>query len=195
VESSVDIFLLEIPLNSAFVFLAVALTVPHPAFGWGDVGHEIIALIAAHYLDPAARAKIVTLLAADTAPLTGHDIASEATWADKYRDGDRDFTKILYQATRLWHIVDIELAEPKPAAACFDHPLLPAGLSASEGPPRACVVDKIHQFASELGNPATSELRAAPGAQVPSTLRRRPTPTAPRSRQSRRWREQEACHS
>src|SRR5689334_10797201 len=33
---------------SACVFLAVALTVPHPAFAWGDEGHRIIALIAKH---------------------------------------------------------------------------------------------------------------------------------------------------
>jgi hypothetical protein len=69
---------------SVCVFLAVALTVPHPAFAWGDEGHRIIALIAKHYLDPAARAKMAMLLSADTDTLTGHDIASEATWADKY---------------------------------------------------------------------------------------------------------------
>jgi hypothetical protein len=49
-------------------------------------------LIAAHYLDPAARAKVAMLLAADTNTLTGHDIASEATWADRYRDSGRDTT-------------------------------------------------------------------------------------------------------
>jgi hypothetical protein len=39
------------------------------------------------------------LLAADTDTLTGHDIASEATWADKYRDSDRYTTKIRYEPT------------------------------------------------------------------------------------------------
>jgi hypothetical protein len=39
---------------------------PHPAFAWGDKGHEIIALIAERYLDPAARANVAMLLAADT---------------------------------------------------------------------------------------------------------------------------------
>jgi hypothetical protein len=63
------------------VFLAVVATAPHPAFAWGDEGHKIIALIAEHYLDPAARAKMAMLLSADTDTLTGHDIASEATWA------------------------------------------------------------------------------------------------------------------
>jgi hypothetical protein len=129
---------------------------PHPAFAWGDEGHEIIALIAEHYLDPAGRDKVPILLAADTDTLTGDDIASEATWADKYRDSDRDTTKMRYQETRLWHFVDIELAEPKVASACFGHPGLPPGVAASRGPPRACVADKMDQFAAEVGNRATT---------------------------------------
>jgi hypothetical protein len=99
---------------------------------------------------------VATLLAADTDTLTGHDIASEATWADKYRDSDRDTTKIRYLATRQWHFVDIELTQPDLAAACFGNPPLPPGVPASKGPPQACVVDKINQFAAELSDPATA---------------------------------------
>jgi len=141
----------------ACLLLAAATAVPHAAVAWGNEGHEIIALIAEHYLDPAARAKVASLLAADTDTLTDHDIASEATWADKYRDSDRFTTKIRYQATRLWHFVDIELAEPNLASACFGHPPLPTGIPASKGPPRTCVVDKVDQFAAELANPATAD--------------------------------------
>ena len=75
-------------------------------------------------------------------------------WADKYRDSDRDTTKIRYQATWRWHFADIELAQPDLASACFGHPPLPPGVPASKGPPQACVVDKINQFAAELGDPA-----------------------------------------
>jgi len=121
----------------------------------GNEGHKVIALIAEHYLDPAVRFKVATLLEADTDPLTAHDIASEVTWADKYRDADRDTTKIRYQATRQWHFVDIELSQPDLAAACFGHPPLLAGVPASKGPPEACVVDKNDQFTAELGDPAT----------------------------------------
>src|SRR5262249_47822063 len=135
---------------------AVALINPHRATAWGDEGHKVIALIAEHYLDPAVRAKVGTLLAADTDPLAGHDIASEATWADKYRDSDRDTTKLRYQATRQWHFVDIELSQPDLDAACFGHPPLPPGVPASKGPPQACVIDKINQFAAELIDRATS---------------------------------------
>ena len=77
--------------------LTAALTDPLPAFAWGDEGHKVIALIAEHYLDPAVRSKVAKLLAADTDTLTAHDIASEATWADKYRDSDRNGTKIRYR--------------------------------------------------------------------------------------------------
>jgi hypothetical protein len=65
-------------LVSACLLFAVAMTAPCPAFTWGDEGHEIIALIAEHYLDPAARAKVAMLLAVDTDTLTGPDIASVA---------------------------------------------------------------------------------------------------------------------
>jgi hypothetical protein len=52
--------------------------------------------------------------------------------------------------------VDIELSQPDLAAACFGHPPLPPGVPASKGPPQACVVGKINQFAAELGDRATS---------------------------------------
>ena len=54
----------------------------------GDDGHKAVALIAQHYLTPTAKRQIDAMLAADTDPLTKHDIASEATWADKYRDSN-----------------------------------------------------------------------------------------------------------
>ena len=55
---------------------------PHPAFAWGDKGHEIIALIAQNYLSPVSRAKVILLLAGNTDTLTDHDIAAEPQcWA------------------------------------------------------------------------------------------------------------------
>jgi hypothetical protein len=82
------------PLLLVLIPLALALTKPHSALAWGDEGHKTISLIAERYLEPSVRAKVATLLSADTDTLTGHDIASKATWADKYRDSDRDTTKI-----------------------------------------------------------------------------------------------------
>jgi hypothetical protein len=77
------------PLIFACILLVTKITVLNPALAWGDEGHEIVALIAERYLNAAARAKVILLLAGDTDTLTDHDIASVATWADKYRDSDR----------------------------------------------------------------------------------------------------------
>ncbi|MBV9510632.1 MAG: S1/P1 Nuclease [Caulobacteraceae bacterium] len=131
------------------VLIALGLGVGGPAFAWGDLGHEVTALIAYRHLTPAARAKLDVLLASDPDPLTAPDFASRATWADKYREGHRE--------TAAWHFVDIEIDHPDLAAACFGFPALPAGVPASAGPARDCVVDKIEEFETELGAPSTSQ--------------------------------------
>ena len=135
-------------------FLAVSL-LPRHAAAWGDEGHEIIALVAEQYLDAATRSEVVAMLGADRDNLTAHDIASEATWADRYRDSDRDRSRRRYETTRQWHFVNIELDSPDLDRACFGHPRLPASVPASSRPAKACVVDKIEQFTAELGNSAT----------------------------------------
>jgi len=126
---------------------------PHRATAWGDDGHKAIALIAQNYLDPAVKTKIDAMLKADPDNLTPHDLPSEATWADKYRDSNnrRDH----YQQTQNWHFVDLEINDPDIKTACFGRPALPAATLASNGPPNACVVDKINQFAAELKDPNT----------------------------------------
>ena len=89
------------------VTLAVSGTLPKNALAWGDNGHKIIALIAEHFPTLAARTRVDALLAADTDNLTKHDIANEATSADKYRDSNnrRDH----YAQTQQWHFVDMEI--------------------------------------------------------------------------------------
>ncbi len=132
--------------------LTLSLAQPAPAVAWGDEGHEIAAFVAQSYLKPDVRKKITALLAADTDPLTAHDIAAEATWADKFRDANTGGSRA---RTREWHFVDIEIAAPNLDEACFNHPPLPSGTVASDGPADDCVVDKIQEFAAELANPAT----------------------------------------
>ena len=56
----------------------IALTAPQPALAWGDEAHEIVALLADHYLDPAVHDQVAAMLAAGTDKLTRHDIASES---------------------------------------------------------------------------------------------------------------------
>ncbi len=127
-----------------------------PAFAWGDEGHHVVALIADHYLEPSVHAKVQSLLAGDRSRLTATtDIAAEATWADKYRDSDRDTTKLRYYQTRNWHFVDLELDAPDLNTACFGQPPQSTRVVASKGPAADCVVDKIDEFAAELSNRAT----------------------------------------
>jgi S1/P1 Nuclease len=137
--------------------IAFLCAVCAPVFAWGDEGHEIIGLIAAHYLEPAVYARVRALLAADSSGLTPKDIAHEATWADKYRDSDRDSSKRRYRSTRDWHFVDLEIDGPDLNRACFGRPRLPPGADASVGPADDCVVDKIDEFFAELKNPNTEE--------------------------------------
>jgi len=122
------------------------------ALAWGDEGHEVVALVAQSFLEPDVRKRVNALLAADTDNLTAHDITSAATWADKFRDANENGSR---EKTRQWHFVDIEITAPNLDEACFNHPPIPTGTTASDGPAADCVVDKIQEFAAELANPAT----------------------------------------
>lgn len=128
--------------------LAAGVLVPLPALAWGDEGHRIIALVAYRHLTPATRGQVDQMLREDDDTLTEPDMASRATWADKFRDSDRHTSQQQYRLTRAWHFVDIELDQPDLGAACFGHPA--AAVPASIGPARACVVDRIEAFAAEL---------------------------------------------
>jgi nuclease S1 len=127
------------------------------AVAWGDEGHEVIGLIAEHYLTAAARARVAALLGGDDSGLVARDIAHESTWADKYRDSDRDSSRARYLATRNWHFVDLEIRGPDLDRACGGRPALPRGTPVSQGPADDCVVDKIEQFTAELEDSSTAE--------------------------------------
>lgn len=150
--------------KSRAVFVALLLAVSNCAFAWGEKGHQVIALIAWEYLSPATRNAIDNLLKDDHSALTSIDFASEATWADAYRDADRDnhhddnrdADKNRYEQTRRWHYVNLNLDHPDFNRACFSSPLLPANQRASDGPAKACVTDKILQFSAELKAKKTS---------------------------------------
>ncbi|HXP76960.1 MAG TPA: S1/P1 nuclease [Stellaceae bacterium] len=131
------------------VLCGIALTAPQQARAWGDEAHEIVALLADHYLDPAVHDQVGAMLAADTDKLTKHDIASEATWADHYRDSDFKTTKKRYNQTYWWHLV--YTGQP-----CTGRSDAPHGMNASTGPAKDCVVTKINQFAAELAEPSTT---------------------------------------
>jgi S1/P1 Nuclease len=122
------------------------------ASAWGDEGHEVIGLIAEHYLQPVVRARVLELLRHDDTGLVEGDMAHEATWADKFRDSDRDTSKRRYLGTRDWHFVDLEIEGMDVTRACYGRHPLPAGVPASAGPADACIIDKVDQFYVELKN-------------------------------------------
>src|ERR1043165_1199737 len=99
--------------NRLALFAALAFTAVSPttALAWGDDGHKIVGLIAQRYLTPDVLAQVNALLAGDTTGLVSPtDILDEATWADRYRDSDRNTTKVHFNQTRNWHFVDLELS-------------------------------------------------------------------------------------
>jgi hypothetical protein len=135
--------------------LLLAALLPTAAHAWGDEGHEVIGLIAEHFLTPTARRRVDALLATDGSRLTPDaSIASETTWADRFRDSDRTAGGARYRATREWHFVDIELRDRDLDAACYGHPALPRPVAASAAPAHRCIVDQIMAFRAELADPA-----------------------------------------
>jgi nuclease S1 len=135
---------------------AIALALPAASlFAWGDDGHEITGVIAYAHLASAVKKNVDALLAADRDTLTAADFVSRTVWADKYRDSDRQTTKKRYEGTREWHFVDIELSDGNVESACHRYPTVSSGQFASAGPAKACVIDKIGQFAAELRSSAT----------------------------------------
>ena len=136
------------------VFL-VACAPERQAFAWGAEGHRIVALIAQGYLQTGVRDRIAKILADDTDnTVTAHDMAEESVWADRIREENVDGAK---RGTSQWHYVDIEIAHPDVDAACFGHPMLPAGQLAYPGVPKDCVLDKLGQFQKELGRMKTPD--------------------------------------
>jgi hypothetical protein len=140
------------------VLLALAVVCGAPrCLAWGDDGHRAVALIAEHYLSPATRQRVAATLATDIdlLPPAATDMAGASTWADAYRDSDRNGARLRYRQTLQWHFVNISTDRPDLRVACFGRPPLKPGQPASRGPGRACIVDKIEQFRAEWLAPDT----------------------------------------
>jgi hypothetical protein len=149
--------------RSVWRLMAVALLgamglSPRPAMAWGPLGHQVIAVLADRLLeksDPAARAKLLDLLAADTERGKGKgkgDIAAAATWLDALAEHSEEARG----ATRTWHATRLKFDNPDLKRDCFGRPPLPAGYPASHGPQDDCSVNKVTEFVKELQDPATS---------------------------------------
>jgi hypothetical protein len=115
-------------LRKALPTLILLLTLtaaPALSFGWGHEGHEVVALIAEHYMTGAALARTNDLLG-------GATLDSVASWADDYRRDHPD--------TGPWHYIDIPLPESK-----ID--------MARECPNDQCVIAQTERFLAVLKDP------------------------------------------
>ena len=94
--------------------LIAALALGLSAYGWGCKGHQVVALIAEHHLNPRARAAVTQILSAS--PIdpdlrrycgdSGLDaFVDSSTWADDERSVRSD--------TADWHFIDIPRGAPK----------------------------------------------------------------------------------
>jgi hypothetical protein len=111
----------------ALVVIAAAVVMPSVAWAWGNEGHEVVALIAASELSPAAKAQVEQLLGGDAASA----MADVSTWADKIR---RDRPE-----TGPWHYVNIQIT-----SAGYD--------AARDCPNDACVVAQVQRDAAIVGD-------------------------------------------
>jgi nuclease S1 len=112
----------------AVVSLGLDLRSSH-ALAWGTEGHQVIAILAQKHLTPSAATAVKELLGAQ-------QLADVALWADAIKASARP-------ETRPWHYVLIP-----DASATFD--------DKRDCPSRACVVDKIVDFAAVLKNAGAS---------------------------------------
>jgi hypothetical protein len=139
----------------SYFFLATTFILPASLFAWGDRGHQITGVIAYARLTAPVKKQINAMLAVDRDTLTPPDFVSRTTWADEYRDSDRLTTEKRYKTTRNWHFVNIDIATGRIESVC--NRKLPPGIAASAGPAKACIIDKIEQFADELRDKSIAE--------------------------------------
>jgi hypothetical protein len=81
-------------MRGALLSLLLVALLPSHGFGWGSTGHQVVADIASHYLDPKARIAVQDLLG-------GESMASVSTWMDQIRSQSK------YRYTNTWHWVTI----------------------------------------------------------------------------------------
>src|SRR5215469_9572023 len=92
-----------------FAFLE-ALLFSYPAWAWFAEGHEIVAVIAADDLTPAARSHVAQILnvPADTSSVEKAMAAASIQPDTEFRDEDR--------STAQWHFIDICLEDKESVA-------------------------------------------------------------------------------
>jgi hypothetical protein len=88
-----------------FFALAISALAPSTIFAWGNEGRQVIALIAADRLTPAAQSEVAELLGGDARD----SMESVSIWAD--------YIRLTRPETAPWHYVNIEIAASGYSAA------------------------------------------------------------------------------
>src|SRR5215469_10114021 len=109
--------------------LLVVLLIPTRSWAWGGDGHEIVAVIAADNLTPAAQSHIASILGVPTDKVAAAMEAASIRPDTQFREED--------PSTKPWHFIDIRLLDSRVDVArrC------PAG---------DCVTGKIDEYAQRL---------------------------------------------
>jgi hypothetical protein len=118
-------------LLSIFASVVVGIGASSLAWAWGNEGHEIVAIIAADNLTPAAREQVAKILgtSADVQPLEKAMAIASIRADTEFREQDR--------STAAWHFIDICLQDSK-----SDIP--------ARCPGGACATVKVDEYAKRL---------------------------------------------
>jgi hypothetical protein len=116
-------------LHDLFVtlaYLGAILAAPQGAFAWGREGHQIIVIVAEHYMRPKTATRMQELF--------GPESPEEASvWADEYRHD--------HPATSPWHYINVPLADSK----------IDLARECANGD---CVIARTEQFLAILKDPS-----------------------------------------
>ncbi|MBN1568597.1 MAG: S1/P1 nuclease [Acidobacteria bacterium] len=113
----------------AATWMWMILLLPEGLWGWGWVGHRVVAKMAEERLTPAAKKAVKNLLG------PGVSMAEASTWADEQQE--------VPESSR-WHYVNVPIQEMR-----YDRRYCQAG---------GCVVSKIEEFKRTLLNPGAGRL-------------------------------------
>jgi hypothetical protein len=118
------------------LFVTTCFVCASPAYPWWEIGHQVVARLAAARLTPAARTRIARILnVPDTPEAVAAGLAKASTWADetKAQTGTSD-----------WHFIDLTLQDRKAdiLERCRN---------------KNCVTERIHIFAAQLAAPVQSQ--------------------------------------
>ncbi len=117
---------------------------PTPGYGWGDTGHQIVALVAEQHLAPHTRSRLMEIMGPG-------GLDTIATWADHFRQGRASDHALIVEGERIvpedtvpWHFVNIPIQRNDEPGHYAAHRHCPRG---------NCVVMQTERFRRILADP------------------------------------------